>query len=157
MRIVLIFAFLITVNNIFSQSVVTVKVENPVQVKIPVQRDTVNDNSMSGIRVTYLGQSMGMIKFNDKIHDGLIVMDADTICRSASVVSFNMSVHSKDRDVIRLAATGPKLTEEMKKLLKTLETSDLIIFDTIKVRGANGVDRSFPSLSFRVNSKHIRY
>jgi len=152
MRIVLIFAFLITANNIFSQTVVTVKVEKPVLEDTAINLFRAD---FTGMVATYGFRSTGDITMKDLYHDGLVILSQGVVYDSATILGFQMSIRRTNRiDMVSIAVKGSKLSDRMKALLKTVKPGNYLYFDIIKVRLPDGVVRRFEGIALRVIASH---
>ena len=65
------------------------------------------------------------------------------------VTSFKMVVYSNNK-FKTLGATGPMLTQEMKAAISNSNSGDLILFDDIRLVGADGIPRLVGAMSFPV-------
>jgi len=147
MRLLLSIGFILLTTIGFSQSDVAV-----VKVRKPDNIEAIGKNWSPdlNLQATYGGKISGKVRPGDLVYDGIIIMMGEVIDRSAKVTSFNMKVYSRGRDLIKLRAKGPMLTNAMIKMLSRLRPYDFLYFDEIKVRMSDGVVRKFPSIVFEV-------
>ena len=83
--------------------------------------------------------------------NGLKELDAKMlgIDPNLQVVSYTM-IRSGRRDPVDVTAKGSSITNEMKKIFKTIYTGDKIYFENVKVQGPGGKIEDVAALAYKI-------